>query len=105
MRNLLFAFLLFLGTASLATLPASSPHVGYHAPQSLPHWLVVNVFEAACAQSEHFSDVGAENLVTYYYDATATIDYLGRDAVNPSMGRYSVSYDGGTCIVTSIDSF
>lgn len=105
MRNLVLAFLLFLGTTTPATLPAGSLFVCWQEPQSLPHWLVVDVFEAACAESEHFADIGVEELVVRYYHATATIEYLGRDAVNPAMGRYRAVAGTGGVVVVIVDGF
>ena len=103
MRNLVFAFLLFLGIACPIPLPANSQSVSHPVPQSLPYWLVVDVFEAACAESENFSDIGVEELVTRYYHGSATIEYLGRDAVNPAMGRYRAVAGGDITILSIID--
>ena len=105
MRNLVFAFLLFLGIARPPLLPANSQSVSHSVPESLPYWLVVDVFEAACAESEHFSDIGVEELVTRYYHASATIEYLGKDAVNPAMGMYRAAADGGIIVVIITDDF
>ena len=105
MRNLVFAFLLFLGIVRPILLPANSQSVSHPVPQSLPYWLVVDVFESACAESEHFSDIGVEELMTRYYHGSATIEYLGRDAVNPAMGRYRAVAGGGSAVVSVIDSF
>ena len=52
--------------------------------------------------SEYFNDIGVEVLLGYYHDGTLQISYQGRDAVNPSLGRYKVVYGGGQ-IITSLE--
>lgn len=105
MRNLVFALLLLPGFAAYAV--ASSPFVSQQikvtSQSGWPAWLVADVLEAACTQSQHFGDMGMETLMLYYGDGTATIDYLGRDAVNPAMGRYRVVAGGGTVVVAITD--
>lgn len=105
MRN--FALrLLLLFSISWFMLPTATPHSKATTTallaQGLPEWLVVEIFEAACASSTHFSDIGLENLLTYYADATATIEYLGLNPINPLYDRYRVVAGGGTVIVDII---
>ena len=68
-----------------------------------PQGLVVEILEGACAASEFFGDIGVEVLWGYYQDGTLQISYEGRDAVDPSLGRYKVVYGGGIVIVVAED--
>lgn len=103
MRSLAFFLLLLLNIPVHAThcpLPLEAQALY---PQEFSDGLVAAIFEAACAQSQHFSDIGMQTLLLYYHDGTATIEDLGRDAVNPQMGRYRAVAGGGAIIVTITD--
>ena len=103
MRSLALILLLFWGSLANAGQPSLLMGTQVECVQGFPEWLVADVLEAACVESQHFSDIGMESLLLYYHDGTAAIDYLGRDAVNPAMGRYRVVAGGGMVTVEIID--
>ena len=96
MRILLLSLFLACGMPSMGG--AVGPCAGVEEP-GYPQGLVVEILEGACAASEFFGDMGVAVLWGYYQDGTLQISYEGRDAVEPSLGRYRVGYGGGQIIV------
>lgn len=107
MRTKFLALLLLLSGLGVATSPAANHTPKYQDPalgSSFPQWLVIDIFEIACEKYTHFSDIGLENLLAYYSDGTAIIEYIGRDPVNPQMGAYRVRCSGNDGIIILVDT-
>lgn len=105
MRRLVLAILLASALVPSIPLPASTlPHPSKQMLPAFPDWLAARVFEAACAQSFHFEDLGPAQLMTLYYAGQACIEYLGRDTANEELGVYRAKIEGGSVMVSILDT-
>lgn len=70
---------------------------------TIPAWLALRVCQAAQPALYPYTSMTTLQLYNAYRVGAVTIEYLGRDPLNDSVGIYRVSAGGGTVISGIID--